>query len=64
MTPGPGFHTDVSAGLTAKSAALIKNVILVPHGIADNAGAHPDPVLYLTGEAQLGNAMMGVSTLR
>ena len=53
-------HTDISAGLTASSAALIKNVILVPHGIADNAGAHPDPMLCLTGDPQLGNAMMGV----
>ena len=47
--------TVVSVGLTASSAALIKNVILVPHGIGDNAGTLQDPILYLTGDAQLGN---------
>ncbi len=30
---------DVGAGLTAQGASLIKSVILVPHGIGDNAGA-------------------------
>ena len=56
--------TSVSYGRMCRadsgSAALIKNVILVPHGIADNAGAHPAPVLCLTGDTQLGNAMRGV----
>ena len=36
---------NVGAGLTAKEASLIKSVILVPHGIGDNAGVLSEPVL-------------------